>query len=180
MSVVDGEEFDDVIGRRGAPAPESDEHVVSLSPLAALAEEIAEEERQADEDGESIVVLEVPRRPGWAVHCKAVVTYPQMRAWQKRARDSDGIDELKLAALIIAHTNRAVMKDDEHLGEHGETVTFRDAPLKDVLKAKDAPEAVVRLYGNDFHVGVAANKVLSEAGMGQDVAAFAREDPTRR
>lgn len=148
--------------------------VAASSPLDALRAELGEEVTTAD------VVLEVPGRPGYAVRYGTTIDYEELSAWRKRAKDKSspsGVDELRLAAIILANRCTGIIRQGTEVLVDGEPLTFARRELQELVDAGSAREAVIRLYGRDPHVMATAGEVLREAGYDDDVAS-AGEDPT--
>lgn len=122
--------------------------------------------------------LDVPERPGYAVVYAADVTYDELTAWRKRAKDTSkpgGINELRLSTIILANKAVDLIRQGEPTG-----LTFRDPALVELLGAGSATDAVRRLYGLDGHVNAAALAVLQASGFGDELAEAGDDaDPTR-
>lgn len=123
--------------------------------------------------------LDVPTRPGWAVVFDVNISAPALASWQKRSADPgwpDGIDQLKLAAIVIANQARDVVRAGVSTG-----YSFRNRAFLELLKAPDARNAVLKMYGRDAAVMQTAERVLIAAGhMGGSDLGDGSEDPTAR
>lgn len=166
---------DDIMGRLPS-AGDEEAATPGVTPLDTLRAELA------DIDDET-VDLEVPKRPGWAVRVSTTVRYDKLMGWRKQATSKSNVNELRLAALALANQNTAIVRNGDDLADDdGELYTFRSRGFKDLLGADDAVEAVIRLYGNEFHVLNAANRLLVEAGYADGIGAVEddEEGPTTR
>lgn len=125
----------------------------------------------------------VPTRPGWAVTYSAGFDGDDVKEWARRARDRKaptGVDQLRLACILLANTCQAVRKNDQPLTEDGEDLTFRSPELQAIYGTKTAAETVRLFYGGprhqgDGHILAHSQELLKLAGFDADVE---RLDPT--
>lgn len=160
----------------GAPDEETpDLSVGSLSTdLADLAAELAPITTET-------VDLEVPLRPGYSVRCRTDFTGLDLDKWRKAARDKkfiDGIDTIKLAALLIGATCTAILKGGREVLSDGAVVTFATAEFRGQLGTTVVEQAVRRFYGQEGHVDAAGRRLLNEAGWGEEVYVVDPTTPT--
>lgn len=145
------------------------------NPLEALKQEIAKEVTG------DIVVLEVPKRPGWSIRYRCDVQMPLLSRWRKQAADRtmpDGLDELKLCLTVLANQCDAILLNGREVeGNDRQLVTFASEEFLEMVGAGRAIDAVKAWYGVDGHVLAAAQEVLTESGFGEEAT---REDPTPR
>lgn len=129
--------------------------------------------------------IPVATRPRYLVRCSTNITGDELDTWRKLAKSkkhSDGIDGVKLVALVLANKTTAILRDGEILRDgHDEALTFRHRDLMDLVKRNPreqltAAETVQRFFGRDSAVDSAARALLVEAGWGEDV--IAQQDPT--
>lgn len=142
------------------------------SDLEALARELKAEAAPAD------LVLEVPRRPGYALRFRTDLSGDELAAARKRARDPkspDGIDNVRLAALVVVNTNTGMLRGGELVEAAGEPLTLRSRELLDLLGADRAAAAARKFYGRDGDLDAAARAVMAASGWGGDLA-----DPTEQ
>lgn len=128
-------------------------------------------------------VIKVLGRPRYAVRFRTDFTGKDLDNLRKRAKDKrykDGVDGIRFASLLLALTCEAILRDGKPLDLDGTSpVTFTSRELQDLLGTAGNPnpaDATVRaLYGLEGHVNAAAEKLMTEAGWGDeaDVA-----DPT--
>jgi hypothetical protein len=146
---------------------------VPVNPLEALKQEIAKEVTG------DVIVLEVPKRPGWTVRYRCDVEMPLLSRWRKAAADRqmpDGLDELKLCLTVLANQCDALLLNGQEVeGGGGELLTFASKEFLDLVGVGRPIDAVKRWYGVDGHVLAAAQEVLTESGFGDEAT---REDPT--
>lgn len=113
------------------------------------------------------ITLAVPGRPNYAVRYSTALTYRQLAAWQKKSTLKSGdVDELKLAALIVAGQCRAIIRDGVVVDDGGDPLTFRSQALLDMYEVDRVADVAIRFYGSDIDVANASNGVLKAAGLG--------------
>lgn len=140
--------------------------------LASLKDELTAELE------EELEPLEVPERPGWAVVYSKAIDNDSLKAWRKRAKDGKGVNELRLAAIILGNQCRRIVRNGVTVtAGTDEPVTFRDAAFHDLYGVGTAREAIRAFYGLDGHVLSAAVRVTEEAGYGAELDDL-DEDPT--
>lgn len=126
------------------------------------------------------VDLEVPRRPGYALRCRTDFTSRDIDLLLKRCRDkrfATGSDSVKYAALLLGLTCIAVLRHGEPLELDGTSpITLTSSELWAKLDTSSADETARKLYGVEGHVDAAGNRLMAEAGWGDDVYAT---DPTK-
>lgn len=127
------------------------------------------------------VTIRVPQRPRYSVRCRLDFTGKELDGIRKKAKDrkfSDGIDGPKFAALLIAITCVDILRDGkplaEALGIEG-PVTFTTRPLQALMETAAATETARKLFALDGDLDAAAQKVLRDAGWGDEAA---EADPT--
>lgn len=125
------------------------------------------------------ITLDVPGRPGWAIRFDTDVSAPKLAAWQTRSKDPswpDGVDQLKLAGIVIANQAIEVIRQGRPTG-----LSFRDKSFLTALGAIQARDAVTKVYGGrDASIVQTAERVLVAAGHLGAVTASDVEDPTPR
>jgi hypothetical protein len=130
--------------------------------------------------GELVTELEaeaafpVPERPGWAVVYNIDVDHRLLGRWQRASRDTDlpnNIDELKYTLTFLAALCRRIIRQGKVVELAGEAVTFRSREFQKALGARDANEAVRKVYGRDAHVLTAGAALLREAGYTEEQVA---------
>lgn len=175
---------DPILGRvPGAPAASGGGDDDDERPAPGL----TQLEQLRDELGdipEEFIELEVPKRDGWFLRVGTKIRYDQLMAWRKQATDKNVLNELRMGAYTLANKNTAIVRRGDELTDgDGKILTFRSRAFKDLIGAKDAVDAVVLLYGNDFHVLNAANRLLFEAGYAEGIGSAEDDDdegPTER
>lgn len=146
------------------------------SALEAIEAELAEE-LEAD-----VIYCPVPRRKGYELRFKAELAGELLQRWARSSQDRKapgGIDELKLALLVVCNLNTGIMRNGSLATVQGEPMTVRTKAFLDIMREGRPFDAVKKLYGSDGHVMATAREVLSEAGYGEDLVAAA-QDPTVR
>lgn len=169
---------DDLAGTKaGTPYvdPTEVDHRSALDLLKAdLAEELEEH-----------TTIPVPTRPKYKIRCSLNISGDELDSWRKQARSkrhTDGIDGVKLVALILANKTVGIIRDDEPLHDGvSDLYTFRHREFIDLLKINPredltAAQAVQRFFGRDGAVDAAAKALLEASGWGEDV--LAEPDPT--
>lgn len=146
----------------GAPGDGTE---VASSPLASLAAELGAEL------GGDTTEVDVPMRPGWQVRLSTSIAYEELASWRKRAGDRSmpgGVNELRLACIMLGNQGRAILRDGQPVTAEGEPLTFRSPELQRMLGVDRAVDAVRKFYGRDGHVTKAARELLAAAGYGDD------------
>lgn len=126
-------------------------------------------------------VIPIPLRPGYELVFDASIPGPLMEKWTKSAKSRkalDGVDELKLALLVIANKNVELRKDGRPVTEGGRPLNVRSTALHTILKVGRPFEAVQKLLGSDGHVIQMAREVAAAAGW-SDGLVQAAENPTQ-
>lgn len=143
------------------------------SPLDELREEAARE------IGHETVTLAVKERPGWSVRYRADVEVTTLNKWRKASSDRtmpDGVDELKLACIILANHCDCLVKNGEDLRDEDDNpVTFGSTPFMESFGVGRAIDAVKAWYASDGHIMSASQEVMIASGYGDEAE---REDPT--
>jgi hypothetical protein len=128
----------------------------------------------------TVVLLEVPERPGVHVRISPNITQNQMRSWRKQSGEDsrNGLDATKFACMVIAHTTVGLEIDGEEvLDESGNEVTFASPILLEMTETtRPLPDCVRAFFGVDPHVEAAALAILDAAGFSDTVDAV---DPTK-
>ncbi len=128
----------------------------------------------------SMVLLEVPERPGVKVRISPNITQQQMKNWRKNAGEDtrNGLDATKFACMVIAHTTVGIEIDDEEvLDENGNEVTFASPVIMEMTDTtRPLPDCVRAFFGVDPHVEAAALAILDKAGYSDTVDAT---DPSK-
>ena len=168
---------DDVVFLDMVPAQDPDTVPPAVeSPLAALvARARARDAQRAPE-----VTLPIPSLDGVHVRFRTRISAAQLRAWRQAAHDrrTKEVDTLRLARLVIAHTAVAVIVDGEEVGVTDDDAgVFALPEVRAMVGVKSSTEAVQALYGLDPDVVVTAERVLTEAGWGDDGQRLADPDP---
>lgn len=127
-----------------------------------------------------IVHLDVPERPGVKLIISPNITQHQLRLWRRNAGEDTkaGLDALKFACAVIAHTTRGIIMNGEEVrDEQGFEITFASPIVLDMTETeRPHPDAVRAFFGVDPHVESAALAILEAAGYSDTVDT---EDPTR-
>lgn len=159
---------------RPRPTPERVAAEIA-TPLDALRDEVTAELAET-------TTLEIPGRPGYGVRFSLNIDHPMLGLWRKKAKDSqqpEGIDELKWACIILAAQAEAIVRNGDELVLDGEPVTFSSRPLLELLGAREAHQAVRKLYGRDAHIVNTAYVLLELAGYGTRPGELDGSNPTR-
>lgn len=134
---------------------------------------------------DELVTVPVNTRPGYSLRCVANVSGDELESWRKAAkskRHADGVDGVKLTALIIANKATEILRGGELLTDSiGQPLNFRHNEFRSLLKQPGesdltAADAVRRFFGKDGALDTAARTVLVESGWGDDALTVA--DPT--
>lgn len=132
---------------------------------------------------EETVLVPVPTRPGYTIRCLIDVSGDELDTWRKLAKSkkhTDGVDGMKLNALLLANKTTEIVRNGQRLVDgYGEALSFRHREFIALLKETPREEltaaaAVRRFFGRDGAVDAAARTVLTESGWGDDLA----PDPT--
>ena len=128
----------------------------------------------------TVVLLEVPERPGVHVRISPNITQNQMRNWRKASGEDsrNGLDATKFACMVIGHTTVGVEIDGEEVfDENGNEVTFASPLLLEMTEtSRPLPDCVRAFFGVDPHVEAAALAILDAAGYSDTVDAV---DPSK-
>jgi len=124
-------------------------------------------------------LIEVPKRPGYALRCRTDYTGLDVDLIRRKCRDkkfSDGIDGIKFASLLLATMTTAIVRNGVDLELDGTSpVTFVSKPLQERMGTGTADATVRKFYGLEGHVDAAGRRLMNEAGYGDEVYAG---DPT--
>lgn len=124
-------------------------------------------------------LIEVPKRPGYALRCRTDFTGLDIDLIRKKCRDkkfTDGIDGVKFASLLLASFTTAILRQGDDLELDGTSpVTFTAKPLQERMGTTTADATVRAFYGLEGHVDAAGRRLMNEAGYGDEVYAV---DPT--
>jgi hypothetical protein len=125
-------------------------------------------------------LIEVPKRPGYAIRCRTDYTGLDVDLIRKKCRDkkfTDGIDGIKYASLLLASMTTAIVRNGKDLELDGVSpVTFTSKPLQERMGTATADATVRKFYGLEGHVDAAGRRLMNEAGYGDEVYAG---DPTQ-
>lgn len=125
-------------------------------------------------------LIEVPKRPSYAIRCRTDYTGLDVDLIRKKCRDkkfTDGIDGIKFASLLLASTCVAIVRNGADLELDGEApITFTSKALQTRMGTTTAADTVRKFYGLEGHVDAAGRRLMNEAGYGDDVYAM---DPTQ-
>lgn len=126
------------------------------------------------------VHLSVPERPNVKLIISPNITQNQLRSWRKNAGEDtkSGMDALRFACLVVGHTTRGIMFNDEEVRDaDGNELTFAsDLILEMTETTRPQPDCVRAFFGVDPHVESAAVAILEAAGYSDTVDT---EDPMR-
>lgn len=126
------------------------------------------------------VHLTVPERPNVKLIISPNITQNQLRSWRKNAGEDtkSGMDALRFACLVVGHTTRGIMFNDEEVRDaDGNELTFAsDLILEMTETTRPQPDCVRAFFGVDPHVESAAVAILEAAGYSDTVDT---EDPMR-
>lgn len=149
------------------------------SVLSSLRDELKKQLESEDLD------LPVPNRPNMHLLFNTNIDSYQTQIWRKRASDKqmpDGVDGLKFACTVIANQCVGVKYEGVLVkGGNGQTLTFRDKELLDMMGdggALRAVDAVRWIYGRDAHIYRAVEEIFKAAGYAPDDDEAEYEDPT--
>lgn len=149
---------------------------VKASPGSPLDELRSEASREV---GGKTSTYPTHERPGWSVRYRADVEVSSLNVWRKRCADRsmpDGVDELKLACLILAnHCDVLVQNGNDLVDEDGEPVTFGSSAFLESFGVTRAIDAVKKWYVSDGHLMAASQELMFDSGFGDETAS---EDPT--
>jgi hypothetical protein len=130
-----------------------------------------------------LVTLDVPTRPGYAVRYRCDVSYDELATWRKRSADKTKpghLDEVKLAAIILANKVDGIMAHGTEVTDGDAAVTFASPVFLDLTGKGSAVSALRHFYGLDGHVDAAAKVVLGRSGFGDELAEEGDDvDPTK-
>lgn len=124
--------------------------------------------------------LEVETRPGYVAVFDPTISGAQIESWRARSKDArkvDGVDQVKLACLLLANTTVGLRKDGKPLVDgDGDPVTLvHEAILTATGAGRNAAEAVRKFYGDDAHMAAHSDAVMKASGWGEDAQTV---DPT--
>ena len=126
------------------------------------------------------VHLSVPERPNVKLIISPNITQNQLRSWRRQAGEDskNGMDALRFACLVVGHTTRGIMFNDEEVrDEDGNELTFAsDLILQMTETTRPQPDCVRAFFGVDPHVESAAVAILEAAGYSDTVDT---EDPMK-
>lgn len=126
------------------------------------------------------VYLQVPERPNVKLIISPNITQNQLRSWRRQAGEDtkSGMDALRFACLVVGHTTRGIMFNDEEVRDaDGNELTFAsDLILEMTETTRPQPDCVRAFFGVDPHVESAAVAILEAAGYSDTVDT---EDPMK-
>jgi hypothetical protein len=126
------------------------------------------------------VHLSVPERPNVKLIISPNITQNQLRSWRRQAGEEtkNGMDALRFACLVVGHTTRGILFNDEEVrDDDGNELTFAsDLILQMTETTRPQPDCVRAFFGVDPHVESAAVAILEAAGYSDTVDT---EDPMR-
>lgn len=124
-------------------------------------------------------IIEVLGRPGYALECRTDFTSLDLDLLRRKARDkkfADGIDGVKFSSLFLAVNTTRILRNGAPLELDGVApITFTSRQLWARYAAGSAVEAVRAFLGREAYVESTAQRLMREAGWGDDVYAV---DPT--
>jgi hypothetical protein len=127
-----------------------------------------------------VVHLNVPERPNVKLIISPNISQNQIRSWRKSAGEDtkNGMDALRFACLVVGHTTRGIMFDDQEVRDSdGNELTFAsDLILQMTETTRPQPDCVRAFFGVDPHVESAAVAILEAAGYSDTVDT---EDPMK-
>jgi hypothetical protein len=151
------------------PAKVSTQQTDVETPLSRLKSVIAKKVER------SVVLLEVPERPGVKIRISPNITQQQMKNWRKNAGEDtrNGLDATKFACSVIAHTTVGLEIDGEEvLDEDGNELTFASPLVLAMTETiRPLPDCVKAFFGVDPHIEAAALAILDAAGYSDTVDA---------
>ena len=124
-----------------------------------------------------LLTLSVPARPGVSMRFDPTIEFELYNAWVDKAskgtkRKDGNPDYLKLAVMVISHTNRAILfHGKESMADNtGDVLTIAHPEIHAKLgvQAGMTGTAIRRLYGSDGHAIQAMQKIISAAGYSLD------------
>lgn len=158
--------------RQIGTAPEEDEVDLEAEfggaddePEEVALDSVVDELRQEVETDE--VRLPIRGRPGYEVTYKPERDGEKIQKWRRQARDRkqiDGVDELKFACLVLAHTMTGLIRRGEPILDAGRGLTVRSKALLDILEVGGTRAALRKLYGLDGNLLQVAREVLAAGG----------------
>jgi hypothetical protein len=116
------------------------------------------------------ITLRVPAREHIDLVFNPNIEYSLIRRFYKQAETKDGVNQLKMAYMIISWTNvgvrvRGVLADDPA----GERMTVKNQEFWKLLQARDTQDCIYKLFGEkagEGHLINVADRILEEAGYG--------------
>jgi len=129
------------------------------------------------------ITLEVAKRPGVSIRYGTRLDDTEVTRWRKISENKklpNDFDNLRFCLLIVASKCEAILLHGEEVrDEAGQLITFGHKWTRDKMKTGDrAADAARKLIGSDPHVMLHANRILDEAGFGDD-AVDVEEGPTQ-
>lgn len=125
------------------------------------------------------VEINIPDRAGVSIRVSPNISQNQLRAWRKNAGEETkaGMDTLKFACAVVAHTTTAVLIDGEVAqNSEGYDITFASPELMEMTgTSRPYPDCVKAFFGTEPHIEAAAVAIMEAAGYGDTVDAV---DPT--
>jgi hypothetical protein len=123
---------------------------------------------------EKIESLPVPARPGVFIRYNCDIPFDTLKRWMKSAREKTGkkeVDPHKLALIVLHAQCRGIeFEKDGKKTEYtkgGQSHTFDSEVVQNLVKTMGGwSGAVQSMYGNDGHMMMTMNRVLTEAGYG--------------
>lgn len=119
----------------------------------------------------------VPKRPGVSVQFNTAIDADRVDIWRKRSEKGKGrnreFDGMKFSLIVIANQCTGFfINGEEVLDGDGEPVTFRSPVIREFLRLPDIASfdlIIKKLYVADGHVISVADRIIEEAGFGEDV-----------
>lgn len=116
------------------------------------------------------LTLRVPARPTLDLVFNPNIEYGVIRRFFKQAEGKDGVNQLKMAYMVIAWANtgirvRGVLATDSE----GNDMSVKNHEFQRMLESRDTQDCIYRLYGEkagEGHVINVADRILEEAGYG--------------
>lgn len=119
-------------------------------------------------------VIPVPSRAGYAVEFRTDFTQLDLEGLRKQAKSrrfAGGIDATKFNALLLAFACRRILRHGHPLDLGDGPVTFTSRAFQELYRADRAITTVLAFYGLEGHIDSTANRLIAEAGWGENIEA---------
>jgi hypothetical protein len=125
----------------------------------------------------------VPTRPTIEVEFDVDIDANILQMWQKRSRDTslpDNLDIRKFSSIVLLDRCRGIYVQGQKVVDttSGENVTFNHPILCGMLGVTRPIDAVKAMYGPDAAIMQTTQRVMEEAGYGDEVNWGGDDDPT--